>query len=53
MSAGCTSTTAYSRRQKRRADISRVTKGLDDITIIGSGGNINKLFRLSEKDGGT
>lgn len=34
------------------ADIKRVTENLDDITIIGSGGNINKLYRLSDKGEG-
>lgn len=32
-----------------RDEISRVTKNHDEINIIGSGGNINKLYRLIEK----
>ena len=29
--------------------IIKVTKNLDDINVIGSGGNINKIFKLSRK----
>lgn len=32
-----------------RDEIGRVTKNHDEINIIGSGGNINKLYRLIEK----
>lgn len=35
--------------QKMEEDLRRVTEGLDTINIIGSGGNINKLYRLSEE----
>lgn len=30
-------------------DLKRVTQGCGEVNIIGSGGNINKLYRLSEK----
>jgi exopolyphosphatase/guanosine-5'-triphosphate,3'-diphosphate pyrophosphatase len=30
-------------------ELKRVTEGYQDITIIGSGGNINKLYRLASK----
>ena len=32
-----------------RDDLMRLTGGFTDINIIGSGGNINKLYRLAEK----
>lgn len=32
-----------------RAQLSMVTEGYDDIQIIGSGGNIGKLYRIAEK----
>lgn len=35
--------------QQMRDEIGRVTKGQNEINIIGSGGNINKLYRLIEK----
>ena len=34
---------------KMRSEINRITLGREDIKIIGSGGNINKLFRLASK----
>ena len=30
-------------------DLERLTEGLGEVNIIGSGGNINKLYRLAEK----
>ncbi|WP_291528696.1 Ppx/GppA family phosphatase [Bacteroides sp. UBA939] len=30
-------------------DLARLTEGLGEVNIIGSGGNINKLYRLAEK----
>lgn len=32
-----------------KTDLQRLTDGLDHINIIGSGGNINKLYRLIKK----
>lgn len=34
---------------KMKTEINRITLGREDIKIIGSGGNINKLFRLATK----
>ena len=34
---------------KMKTEINRITLGREDIKIIGSGGNINKLFRLASK----
>lgn len=34
---------------KMKSEINRITLGREDIKIIGSGGNINKLFRLASK----
>lgn len=35
--------------QQMKEDLSRLTADFTDINIIGSGGNINKLYRMSEK----
>lgn len=32
-----------------KTEVTKVTSGYDNIKIIGSGGNINKLFRLANK----
>ena len=32
-----------------KTEVTKVTTGYDNIKIIGSGGNINKLFRLANK----
>ena len=32
-----------------KTEVTKVTRGYDNIKIIGSGGNINKLFRLANK----
>lgn len=35
--------------QQMQADLQRLTEGMGEVNIIGSGGNINKLYRLAEK----
>ena len=35
--------------ERLSADLASLTQGMKEISIIGSGGNINKLYRLSEK----
>ncbi|WP_455674519.1 Ppx/GppA phosphatase family protein [Phocaeicola sp.] len=35
--------------QQMEDDLKRVTDGITSVNIIGSGGNINKLYRLAEK----
>ena len=37
--------------QKMKDELKTLTKDYDNITIIGSGGNINKLYRISGKNG--
>ncbi len=32
-----------------KADVERICRGIDNIQIVGSGGNINKLYRLTPK----
>lgn len=39
--------------QQLREWVSKHTQGLEEIAVIGSGGNINKLFKLSRKKYGT
>ena len=35
--------------ERLSADLASLTQGMKEISIIGSGGNINKLYRLAEK----
>lgn len=35
--------------QQMTEELAKMTEGLDAVNIIGSGGNINKLYRLAEK----
>lgn len=35
--------------QQMKDDLARLTAGLPNVNIIGTGGNINKLYRLAEK----
>lgn len=35
--------------EQMKADLSRLTEGLGEVNIIGTGGNINKLYRLAVK----
>lgn len=36
---------------RMRVELSEITRGYEDISIIGSGGNINKLYRIANKVG--